>query len=101
MSGERVLSIGTPLGDFTSTVTVGVVGAIGITMPANGNQQAIPGVIQHDAATNPGSEGGPLIDLNGDVIAIELGSVTTTAERIVQSWSFAVPATQLGPLIGD
>lgn len=102
LSGERVLTIGTPLGDFTSTVTAGVVGAIGVTMPTSGDQQAIPGVIQHDAATNPGSEGGPLIDINGDVIAIELGSVTSTAQDgIVQGWSFAVPVTQLGPLIGE
>lgn len=100
LTGERVLAIGTPLGDFTSTVTAGVIGAIGVAMPASGDQQAIEGVIQHDAATNPGSEGGPLIDLNGEVIAIELGAVTTTAQDgIVQGWSFAIPATTLGPLI--
>jgi S1-C subfamily serine protease len=100
-SGERVLAIGTPLGDFSSTVTAGILGAIGVTMPATSDVKAISGVLQHDAATNQGNEGGPLINLNGEVIGIDLGSVSTTAQDgIVQGWSFAAPVSLLGPLLG-
>jgi len=105
-SGERVLAIGTPLGDFSSTVTAGVVGAIGVTMPSvNGDTETIAGVLQHDAATNQGNEGGPLINLDGEVIGIDLGSISTTVQdgqdEIAQGWSFAVPVALLGPLIGQ
>jgi putative serine protease PepD len=100
-SGERVMAIGTPLGDFSSTVTAGIVGAIGITMPAAGDAEAISGVLQHDAATNQGNEGGPLINLDGEVIGIDLGSISTTVQDgIVQGWSFAAPVSLLGPLLG-
>jgi len=62
---------------------------------------AIAGVLQHDAATNQGNEGGPLINLDGEVIGIDLGSISTTAQDgIVQGWSFAAPVSLLGPLIG-
>jgi len=99
-SGERVLAIGTPLGDFSSTVTGGVIGAIGVTMPAAIDADAIAGVLQHDAATNQGNEGGPLINLDGEVVGIDLGSISTTAQDgIVQGWSFAAPISLLGPLI--
>ena len=100
-SGERVLAIGTPLGDFSSTVTAGVVGAIGVTMPAASDDVgAIAGALQHDAATNQGNEGGPLINLAGEVVGIDLGSISTTAQDgIVQGWSFAAPVSLLGPLI--
>jgi S1-C subfamily serine protease len=105
-SGERVLAIGTPLGDFSSTVTAGVIGAIGVTMPAASDGVAtIAGVLQHDAATNRGSEGGPLINLDGEVVAIDLGSISTTVQdnqnETAQGWSFAVPVSMLGPLIGQ
>ena len=100
-SGERVLAIGTPLGDFSSTVTGGILGAIGVTMPATSDGEAISGVLQHDAATNQGNEGGPLINLDGEVIGIDLGSISTIApDEIAQGWSFAAPVSLLGPLLG-
>jgi S1-C subfamily serine protease len=105
-SGERVLAIGTPLGYFSSTVTAGVVGAIGVSMPASSEDtEIIVGVLQHDAATNQGNEGGPLINLDGEVVGIDLGSISTTVQDgqdvIAHGWSFAVPVALLGPLIGQ
>jgi S1-C subfamily serine protease len=99
--GEPVLAIGSPLEDFSSTVTAGVVGAVGVTMPKESGAQAIQGVMQHDAATNPGNEGGPLIDLHGQVIGINVGTIAKASDEIVQGWSFAIPVTSLGPLLAD
>jgi S1-C subfamily serine protease len=109
--GEPVLAIGSPLEDFSSTVTSGVIGAVGVSMPAEDGEEAIEGVMQHDAATNRGNEGGPLIDLHGQVVGINVGVVQMVeldvsseddpSELIVQGWSFAIPVTSLGPLLAD
>lgn len=98
-SGDRVLAIGSPLEDFTHTVTSGVVGAIGVTLPTVDSEIRIPDLIQHDAATNPGNEGGPIVDLNGNVIGINIGSVVELDGVPIQGWSFAVPVSVLSDLL--
>ena len=67
--GETVIAIGSPLGDFKNTVTVGVVSATGRSIDT-GNGYTIDGLIQTDAAINQGNSGGPLVNLAGEVIAI-------------------------------
>jgi S1-C subfamily serine protease len=99
LPGERVLAIGSALDDFFSTVTGGIIGAAGATMPAAGNWLPVRGVIQHDAAINEGNEGGPLLDLNGNVIGINVGSVTSENGESAEGWSFAVPVSSLTPLL--
>lgn len=63
-AGETVIAIGSPLGNFKNTVTVGVVSALNRSV---GGQE---GLIQTDAAINPGNSGGPLLNLRGQVIGI-------------------------------
>lgn len=64
--GEAAIAIGSPLGDFKNTVTVGVVSALNRSVPGSGME----GLIQTDAAINHGNSGGPLINLRGEVIGI-------------------------------
>jgi serine protease Do len=99
--GDRVFAIGSPLEDFTHTVTGGIVSAISVTMPAIGDNSEIQGVIQHDAALNRGNEGGPIVDLNGNVVGINAGSIVWLDEDVIQGWSFAVPVSALQPLLED
>jgi 2-alkenal reductase len=67
--GESVIAIGSPLGDFKNTVTVGVVSATERNLDVDQDYQ-LEGLIQTDAAINQGNSGGPLVNLAGQVIGI-------------------------------
>lgn len=89
--GEQVLAIGSPLGNFRNTVTAGVVSAL------NRSVGSMEGLIQTDAAINSGNSGGPLINLNGEVVGINTLVVrnedTFGSAAPVEGLGFAVPST--------
>jgi serine protease Do len=80
--GEFVVAIGDPL-SFDHTVTFGIISAVGRTITdVNGNIN----FIQTDAAINPGNSGGPLLNLKGEVIAIN-----TAIDKVGQNIGFSIP----------
>lgn len=86
--GQWVVATGNALGEFSNTVTVGVVSAIErkITASGGGNSEQLEGLIQTDAAINPGNSGGPLTNLRGQVIGIN-----TAVAGSAQNIGFAIP----------
>jgi S1-C subfamily serine protease len=67
--GTRVAAIGSPYG-FQGTITSGIVSAVDRSVPAPEGNFLIPNAIQTDAPVNPGNSGGPLVDLNGEVLGV-------------------------------
>ncbi len=90
--GETVIAIGSPLGDFKNTVTVGVISATGRSIDT-GQGYLIEGLIQTDAAINQGNSGGPLVNLGSEVIGINTLIVRGSGTgAIAEGLGFAIPA---------
>lgn len=85
--GQKVLAIGNPFG-FQSTLTTGVVSALGRTVQT-GQNTLIDEAIQTDAAINRGNSGGPLINTHGEVIGINSAIYTPTGTTA--GIGFAIP----------
>lgn len=89
--GDTAIAIGSPLGDFKNTVTVGVISATGRSIDSGQGYQ-IEGLIQTDAAINQGNSGGPLLDLAGEVIGINTLIVRNTGTgAVAEGLGFAIP----------
>jgi len=88
--GEEVVAVGNALGEFTDTLSVGIVSGLSRYITAFGgmdNQmQNLRGLIQTDAAINPGNSGGPLVNMQGKVIGINTAMIMGA-----QNIGFAIP----------
>ena len=90
--GQHVLAIGSALGDFRNTVTYGIVSGIGRRLP--GVDYRLDDLIQTDAAINHGNSGGPLINLAGQVVGINVAIYRgsgLTDDTTVEGVGFAIP----------
>jgi len=96
--GQLAIAIGTPLGEFQNTVTVGVISGLGrgITAgsPFEGFVEKLDNVIQTDAAISPGNSGGPLLNSAGQAVG-----VNTAIAGQGQNIGFAIPVNIVKDLI--
>jgi len=88
--GQTVIAIGNALAEFRNSVSVGVISGLSRSITAGGptgKSELLEGVIQTDAAINSGNSGGPLLDLSGNIIGVNV-AVQINAENI----GFALPS---------
>ena len=98
--GDNVVAIGNALGEFQNTVTSGIISGYGRSVQAYDDLNDVAGesltdLIQTDAAINQGNSGGPLVNLNGQVIGINTAIATGDAQNI----GFAIPINDVRGMI--
>ena len=91
--GDDVFVVGNPYGLYSS-MSAGVISGFGRSFQPVGTDLTLEGLIQFDAAANPGNSGGPLLDRNGRVIGIVTGLVNPGQGNFFVGIGFAVPITQ-------
>jgi S1-C subfamily serine protease len=88
--GDEAYVVGNPFGLYGS-MSAGVISGFNRTFSPQGTDVVIEGLIQFDAAANPGNSGGPLLNRSGHVIGIVTGIVNPTDESFFVGIGFAVP----------
>lgn len=98
--GEEVVAIGNPLGELTFTMTHGYISALDRAINTSGTPI---NMLQTDAAINAGNSGGPLFDMNGNVIAMNTAkpSSSTANGTTVEGIGFAIPIDDVISIVYD
>lgn len=96
--GQTVIAIGNSLGEFSNTVSRGIISGLKRNITAFGSNVGQPeklnDIIQTDAAINPGNSGGPLLNINGEVIGVNV-AIAQGAQNI----GFAIPANNIRKIV--
>ena len=91
--GQTAIAIGNALGEFRNTVSMGVISGLSRNVTASGSgvgTEKLEGLLQTDAAINEGNSGGPLLNLRGEVIGVNVAMVSGA-----QSIGFSIPINQV------
>lgn len=97
--GQTVVAIGNALGEYNNSVSVGIVSGLNRTIQAgddSGRVETLAGVIQTDAAINRGNSGGPLLDLSGNAVGVNVAM-----EQGANDIGFAIPINDVKPIINS
>jgi S1-C subfamily serine protease len=97
--GSEAFALGSPFG-LSGSISAGVVSGLDRSFTPPGSDQALHGLIQIDAAVNPGNSGGPLVDRSGRVIGIVTALVNPTEDDVFIGIGLAVPIDVAGGAAG-
>jgi len=97
--GDKVIAIGNALGQFQNTVTAGIISGYGRNIEAGdgsgSGSETLQNLFQTDTAINQGNSGGPLVNIKGEVIAVNTAVAGGGAENI----GFAIPISDISGLV--
>jgi S1-C subfamily serine protease len=97
--GDEAYAVGNPFGLYSS-MSAGVISGFNRSFEAEGSGRKLQGLIQFDAAVNPGNSGGPLLNRNGQVIGIVTGILNPVEQEVFIGIGFAVPINVAGAAAG-
>jgi S1-C subfamily serine protease len=97
--GDEVVAVGFPFG-IGPSVSAGVVSGLNREFKSEDGERPLKGLIQFDAAANPGNSGGPLVTMSGEVIGIVTAILNPTSARTFVGIGFAVTIESAGTAIG-
>lgn len=97
--GDEVVAVGFPF-SIGPSVSAGVVSGLDRVFRAPDGRPPLTGMIQFDAAANPGNSGGPLITMNGEVVGIVTAILNPTASRTFIGIGFATTIESAGSAVG-
>lgn len=97
--GDAVVAVGFPF-DIGPSVTAGVISGFGREYRSTSGERVLTNLIQFDAAANPGSSGGPLVTMEGEVIGIVTAILNPNNQRSFVGIGFAVPIENAASAVG-
>jgi S1-C subfamily serine protease len=97
--GDEVVAVGFPFG-IGPSVTSGVVSGLRREYRSPEGKRLLTNLIQFDAAANPGSSGGPLVTMDGEVVGIVTGILNPNNQRVFIGIGFAVPIENAAAAVG-
>lgn len=98
--GDQVAAVGFPFG-IGPSVSAGVVSGLNRSFRSPEGKQELGNLIQFDAAANPGNSGGPLVNMNGEVLGIVTAILNPTQQRTFIGIGFAVPIENAATAAGS
>lgn len=87
--GQRAYAVGNPFGRFEGTLTVGIISSLNRSVPSRVGNRAMMGIIQTDAAMNPGNSGGPLLNSSAQMIGMSVAIASKIGQN--SGVGFAIP----------
>jgi len=97
--GDEVLAVGFPFG-FGPSASTGVVSGLKREFVSSDGKRALTNLIQFDAAANPGNSGGPLVNMDGEVLGIVTAILNPMQQRFFVGLAFAVPIENAASAVG-
>src|SRR6476620_6840564 len=96
--GDTVIAIGSPYGELTNSVTTGTVNAMDRSLDT-GQGYDLPNLIQHDANIYPGNSGGPLVNLQGEVVGINVAKAFSSSSTGADGIGFAIESNAVKDIV--
>jgi S1-C subfamily serine protease len=94
--GDTVIAIGNPFG-LSDTMTTGIVSGVGRSIPVSVGGFSIPNAIQTDTPLDPGNSGGPLLNIQGEVVGMNTAAILSS--NTFSGIGFAIPSNTITKIV--